>query len=142
MTLTAILMKETVCSIRAELSGYCAHDRGGRQGRVVHEPNDQADKGSGLGRRDPGRRDSTHFTTQPDVLLYTSRRLHLDARDIVERDLGQSYEPYRYRYDGFKSLTRGSGRMILVPYSWSTSNAFALVLPDNDEVRIVFAPNF
>jgi hypothetical protein len=82
------------------------------------------------------------FATQPDVLLYTSQRLHIDARDVTERDLGPAYAPYRFRYDGFKLLIRGPGRLILIPYSWSTGNAFALVLPEGDEVRIVFAPNF
>jgi hypothetical protein len=82
------------------------------------------------------------FATQPDVLLYTSHRLHIDARDVTEKDLGSSYAPYRYRYDGFKLLIRGAGKLILIPYSWSTGNAYALVLPEGDEIRIVFAPNF
>jgi hypothetical protein len=97
--------------------------------------------------RDLGRGRAQHFelqqfASQPDVLLYTSQRLHIDARDVTERDLGPAYAPYRFRYDGFKLLIRGTGRLILIPYSWSTGNAFALVLPEGDEVRIVFAPNF
>jgi len=69
--------------------------------------------------------ESQQFATQPDVLLYTSHRLHIDAHDVSETDLGPKYAPYRYRYDGFKLLIRGTGRLILIPYSWSTGNAFA-----------------
>jgi len=95
-----------------------------------------------LGKGRAQRFEFQQFATQPDVLLYTSHRLHIDARDVTEKDLGPAYAPYRYRYDGFKLLIRGTGRLILIPYSWSTGNAFALVLPEGDEIRIVFAPNF
>jgi hypothetical protein len=82
------------------------------------------------------------FATRPDVLLYTSHRLYIDAHNVTEKDLGPTYSPYRYRYDGFKLLIRGTGRLVLIPYSWSTGNAFALVLPEGNDIRIVFAPNF
>jgi hypothetical protein len=82
------------------------------------------------------------FATQPDVLLYSSHRLNVDARDVTAADLGPTYAPYRFRYDGLKLLIRGKDKIILIPYSWSTTNAFALVLPESDAIRIVFAPNF
>jgi uncharacterized membrane protein len=95
-----------------------------------------------LGQGRAERLEAQEFVSQPDVLLYTRDRLHVDARDVDQADLGPAYAPYRFRYDGLKLLVRGNGRLILIPYSWSTSNAFALVLPDGDDVRIVFAPHF
>jgi len=84
----------------------------------------------------------TGFTSVPDVIIYSQHRLYLDARDLQERDLGARYGPYRFRYEGFKLLVRANNRLFLIPYSWSTDNAFTLVLPDDDSVRVEFAPNF
>jgi hypothetical protein len=84
----------------------------------------------------------TGFTRIPDVIIYSQNRLHLDARDVQETDLGTRYAPYRFRYEGFKLLIRANDRLFLIPYSWSTENAFTLVLPDDDSVRVEFAPNF
>jgi len=95
-----------------------------------------------LGRGRAQRLEANAFTTTPDVIVYSKTRLYLDARDIIETDLGASYAPYRFRYEGFKLLVRSRGTLLLIPYSWSTSNAFTLVLPENDSVRIEFAPNF
>jgi hypothetical protein len=84
----------------------------------------------------------TGFTSIPDVIIYSENRLHLDARDVQEKDLGATYAPYRFRYEGFKLLIRANSRLFLIPYSWSTDNAFTLVLPDDGSVRVEFAPNF
>jgi hypothetical protein len=83
-----------------------------------------------------------HFYTMPDVLIYSVYRFRLDPQGVTETDLGPKYAPYRFRYDGLKLFARGDKKMVLIPYSWSTNNAFALVLPDDKDVRVVFAPNF
>jgi hypothetical protein len=95
-----------------------------------------------VGQRLATRLERENFDSTPDVILYSSHRLHIDARDITERDFGQQYATFRYRYDGFKLLARGSGKIVLIPYSWSTSNPYALVLPETANIAIVFAPNF
>jgi len=95
-----------------------------------------------LGRGRAQHLESVHFSTRPDILLYSSHRLHIDARDVVETDLGLSYAPYQFRYEGLKLLIHGDNKMVLIPYSWSTTNAFAIVLPERDDIRVVFAPNF
>lgn len=86
--------------------------------------------------------EQTGFTSIPDVIIYSENRLYLDARDVQETDLGNKYTPYRFRYEGFKLLIRSNDRLFLIPYSWSTDNAFTLVLPDNGSVRVEYAPNF
>jgi hypothetical protein len=83
-----------------------------------------------------------HFDAVPDVVLYTTHPLHVDATGVTSTDLGATYAPYRYRYAGLKLLSRGNGRILLIPYTWSTSNAFGLVLPDTSDLLITFAPSF
>jgi hypothetical protein len=86
--------------------------------------------------------EASGFSTTPDVILYSSSRIKIDAHGIVETDLGLAYAPYRYRYSGLKLLVRANNKLLLIPFDWSTSNAFALVIPENNSVRLEFAPNF
>lgn len=84
----------------------------------------------------------SHFDTTPDVILYSTSRIRIDAHSVAERDLGSAYAPYRYRYSGLKLLVEANRELLLIPFDWSTRNAFTLVLPENNTIRIVFAPNF
>ena len=86
--------------------------------------------------------EASHFATTPDVIIYSTSRIKIDAGGIRETDLGPSYAPYRYRYSGLKLLVRANGKLLLIPFNWSTSNAFTLVLPENNAIRVEFAPNF
>ena len=86
--------------------------------------------------------EASQFDTTPDVILYSTSRIKIDARGVAETDLGAAYAPYRYRYSGLKLLVEANGKLLLIPFSWSTSNAFTLVLPENNSIRLVFAPNF
>lgn len=79
------------------------------------------------------------FARKPDVIVYSTSRINVDAHDVTEDDLGPAYAPYRYRYSGFKLLVHANKRLLLIPFDWSTSNAFAIVLPE-DGTRLVFAP--
>jgi len=95
-----------------------------------------------VGQRLATRLEREKFDSTPDVILYSSHRLHVDAQDVTESNFGQQYTTFRYQYDGFKLLARGGGKIVLIPYSWSTSNPYALVLPETADIAIVFAPHF
>jgi len=86
--------------------------------------------------------EASRFDTTPDVILYSTSRIKIDARGVAEMDLGPAYAPYRYRYSGLKLLVEANGKLFLIPFDWSTSNAFTLVLPENNSIRLAFAPNF
>jgi hypothetical protein len=86
--------------------------------------------------------ETNKFDTIPDVILYTSQRLHSDSSTIQERDLGPTYARFRYRYDGYKILVRSQSAMLLIPFDWSTRNAFADLVRDDGSVRLVFSPSF
>ncbi|WP_433305915.1 hypothetical protein ACQP2F_19365 [Actinoplanes sp. CA-030573] len=81
------------------------------------------------------------FARKPDVIVYSTSRINVDPHDVIEDDLGPAYAPYRYRYSGFKLLVHANKRLLLIPFDWSKSNAFAIVLPE-DGTRLVFAPYF
>jgi hypothetical protein len=86
--------------------------------------------------------EATRFAEIPDVVLYSRDRLHVDAANVEETDLGKDYQPYRYRYSGLKLLVRTARASVLIPYSWSTGNAYAVVLRTDADVLITFAPHF
>ena len=86
--------------------------------------------------------ESAQFDSRPDVILYSASRIHLDAHDVCLTDMGPGYSAFRFRYAGLKLLVRGNGRLVVIPYSWSTTNPYAIVLPESPELAVVFAPNF
>jgi hypothetical protein len=86
--------------------------------------------------------EASQFNTTPDVILYSTSRIKIDAHSVSETDLGSAYAPYRYRYSGLKLLVEANGKLLLIPFDWSTSNAFTLVLPQNNSIRLAFTPNF
>ena len=45
---------------------------------------------------------------------------------------------YRYRYSGLGLLIHADGRYFLLPDDWSRSNAVAIVIRDNDAIRVDF----
>ena len=86
--------------------------------------------------------EASRFDTTPDVILYSTSRIKIDAHGVVETDLGPAYAPYRYRYSGLKLFVEANGKLLLIPFSWSTTNAFTIVLPENNSIRLIFAPKF
>jgi hypothetical protein len=82
----------------------------------------------------------TGFAATPDIVLYSKDRIHFSGDGVNEQDLGPTYSPYHFRYDGLKLLVHASDKYVVIPYSWRTANAFAVVLPDDKDVRIVFSP--
>ncbi len=94
-----------------------------------------------LGRDVARHLESTNFAATPDILLYSRDRVHFIGGGVEEQDLGLAYSPYRFRYEGLK-LLRGGDNYVIVPYSWSTTNAIAVILPNDKDVRIVFSPAF
>ena len=55
--------------------------------------------------------EATQFDSRPDVILYSARRIHLDAHDVCLTDMGPGYSAFRFRYAGLKLLVRGNGRL-------------------------------
>lgn len=77
--------------------------------------------------------------TRPAAVVYSDRRLHIDASDVNETRLAGE-DGYRFRYAGLRLLVRSGGKYFLVPDSWSHSDGVVVVLPDTDMLRVEFGP--
>lgn len=76
--------------------------------------------------------------TRTGVLLYTKERLGIDVPGVKEATTGDADAMYRYRYTGLRLLIHADRRYFLLPDNWSRTNAVAVVVPDNDTVRVDF----
>jgi hypothetical protein len=81
---------------------------------------------------------AAQLQTRPGVVVYSDRRLHLNPPGVVETRLDGQDARYRYRYTGLRLLVRGESRFILVPASWNHADGVAIVLPDDDSLRLEF----
>jgi hypothetical protein len=95
-----------------------------------------------LGTGRAAHQEAEHFAEFPDVILYSKNRLAVDPSGVREQVLAAGYVPYRYRYDGWKLMARSDDRMVLMPATWSTDNAYALLLPVGSDALVEFAPHF
>jgi hypothetical protein len=76
--------------------------------------------------------------SRPSVILDTQERLFLESDLVAETVVPGSSEGdvFRYRYRGLVLLSAGSGKLIFIPGNWNFTEGFALVLRDDDEIRV------
>lgn len=74
------------------------------------------------------------------VTVYSAKRLHLSGSGVVETELGDAEDAYRYRYDGLFLLQRSGGKYFLLTPEWNVDSGKLIVLSDNDLVRFEFGP--
>lgn len=88
--------------------------------------------------RGAAREAARHLDRLPAVILDTTERLHLTARDVRETGLEVNEgQTFRYRYRDLRLLVQGEDRVFLVPEEWDASNS-TLVVPMDDSVRLQF----
>ncbi|HWC11244.1 MAG TPA: hypothetical protein VG455_08480 [Acidimicrobiales bacterium] len=75
---------------------------------------------------------------QPGVVVFSARRLHIEAPGVEETGFAEPDSAYAFRYRGLKLLFHSGGRYFLVPESWSLSGGRTIVLHDDDSVRLEF----
>jgi hypothetical protein len=75
---------------------------------------------------------------QPGVVVYSRRRLHLGAADIVETDLGDPASVDRYSYRGLRLIFGTAESYVLVPVVWTRQTGVAIVLPRTDSIHLEF----
>jgi hypothetical protein len=89
--------------------------------------------------RDHARDLENSLGARPAALVYSERRLHIDASGVKETQLaGQN--GYRFHYTGLRLLVRSNGKYFLIPDRWSAREGVIVVLPDNDTLRLEFSP--
>ncbi len=78
------------------------------------------------------------LSVRPGVVLYSKQRLHITAPGVRETRVEEADATYRYRYEGLRFLIRSGGKHFMVPERWTRSSGTAIVLPDNDQIRLEF----
>ncbi len=75
---------------------------------------------------------------QPGVVVFSAKRLHIDAPGVDETSFPEPESAYAFRYRGLKLLFHAGGRYFLIPASWSPSGGTTIVLDDDDTLRLEF----
>jgi len=88
--------------------------------------------------RELGRFLVSQLAYQPGVVVYSPKRLQIDAAGVVEKAYSEPDSAYAFRYSGLKLLFRSNGRYFLVPESWSLDGGATIVLPDSETLRLEF----
>jgi hypothetical protein len=78
------------------------------------------------------------LSTQPGVRIFSKKRLRIKAKGVIETSIDRD-AAYPYKYAGLRLLIRSGGKYFVVPDSWSQDRV-AIVLPDNDDIRVEFTP--
>jgi hypothetical protein len=78
---------------------------------------------------------AAHFPNSTKLLIYSRNHIPNDAVGIERQDLG-SAEPFRYRYLGFRQLAKSGSHYYLVSYQSRGLEDLAVVLPDDDSIRV------
>jgi hypothetical protein len=103
---------------------------------LVWEVANYADSvGRGLGRR---MMSQPQLASRPDVVVYSPKRLHIEAAGVTETAFAEPDSAYGFRYSGLKLLFRSGGKYFLVPASWTPDHGVNIVLPDVESMRIEF----
>ncbi len=79
------------------------------------------------------------FRGEPEAILYSKERLHLQAAGVQEVSCAEPEGGYRFRYQGLRLMLRSADQYFFLPESWSRSDGVAIVLPGGDSVRVEFA---
>lgn len=75
----------------------------------------------------------------PLATLYSARKLHITAPDVVETRQSGPDESYRYRYDRLFLLQRSGGKYFFVSGGWDHGDGRLIVVQDNESVRLDFS---
>jgi hypothetical protein len=74
------------------------------------------------------------------VVVYSDKRLSLQAPGIRELACQDPDAAYRFRYEGLKLVQRSGNQYLLLPTGWRHGNGTAILLPRSEALRIEFSP--
>ena len=75
---------------------------------------------------------------RPGVAVYSDRPLQLEGGGVRAVELPAPGGEPRYRYDGLRLFIHSGGKYFLLPAGWTPAGGRALILPDDERVRIEF----
>jgi hypothetical protein len=72
------------------------------------------------------------------VVVYSPKRLYLNAPGVTETTLTDPQAAYRYRYTGLRLNLHTGGHYVLVSDGWTPRHGVVMLIADNDPVRLEF----
>ena len=80
----------------------------------------------------------TLLSSQPEAVVYSEKRLNLQAPNVREVPCQASDAAYRFRYEGLKLVQQSGNQYLLLPTGWTHVNGAAILLPRSDSLRLEF----
>jgi len=93
---------------------------------------------AGVVGRGYGQRLAAEVAVRTGVVVYSPKRLYIQAPGVREDELADPDAAYRFRYSGLRLLQRSGGKYFLLPAGWTLERAMVIVIPDDDAVRFEF----
>lgn len=79
------------------------------------------------------------LATRPSLVVYSKYSLAIQpAHGVQVEELTDRETTFRYRYRGLRLLLRAAGRYFLLPDGWQPGTVSAIVLRDNDDIRVEY----
>ncbi|HEX2301448.1 MAG TPA: hypothetical protein VHH34_23600 [Pseudonocardiaceae bacterium] len=78
--------------------------------------------------------------TRSDVVVYSEKRLSLQAPGIREVACQTSDAAYRFRYEGLKLVQQAGNQYLFLPAGWTHADGTAILLPRSESLRLEFSP--
>ena len=78
--------------------------------------------------------------SRSDVVVYSEKRLSLQAPGIREVTCQYSDAAYRFRYEGLKLVQQSGNQYLFLPAGWTHANGAAILLPRSESLRLEFSP--
>jgi hypothetical protein len=81
----------------------------------------------------------TLLSGQPEVVIYSEKKLGLQAPGVRELPCRASDAAYRFRYEGLKLVQQAGNQYLLLPAGWTHLNGAAILLPRSESLRLEFS---
>ena len=78
----------------------------------------------------------------PCVEIYSQKPLNLIGQDITFEQVSTEENAYQYHYSGLRFLLYSSSKYFLLPMNWSRQDPRAIIIEDNENVRVEVAPGY
>jgi len=75
-----------------------------------------------------------------DVVVYSDKRLSLQAPGVREVSCQHPDAAYRFRYEGLKLVQQAGNQYLFLPSEWTHANGEAILLPRSESLRLEFSP--
>jgi hypothetical protein len=87
-----------------------------------------------------GQQIAIYVEDRPCIIIYSQKPLIIEAPNIKVTQVSDEEDAFRYRYTGFKFLVRTNDKYFLLSSDWTRGNAHAIIIPDDEYIRVEVAP--